>query len=378
MQKMKFILKIFIIISIMFSQVDPVLAAELILDKQEIVQARVIEVVKEEKKDLPGTELIVPVQLIKVEILEGEKKGQKIEFENDYSQLEEGDKFYLRRTTKMEGTEYNSVADPYRLNVLFLLALFFIALTIVFGGIQGVRGLVSLLGSLLLIAYALLPAIFAGYSPLLVSILVSFVIIILGSYVTHGFNRTTSAAVLGMMATVLVTGLFGYFVMKAAKLSGYSSDEVAFLALNFRGNIDVVGLLFSGIMIGLLGVLYDAAIGQAIAVEELMRAGKHLTAKEVYFRALRIGREHIGALVDTLAIAYVGASLPLLLLFYGSSVGILVNLNSEIIATEVVRTLIGSIGLILAVPTTTFLAVYILKDAKFDKDQISHHHHHSH
>lgn len=369
-----------LLIYILFIGFTPLLAhgAELIVDKQEIVKAEVLEVMSSERRDLPGTELIVDVQRLRVEILEGEKEGEIIEFDNDYTMLEKGDKFYLRRTTKMEGTEFYSVADPYRLHVLLFLVLLFVILTVVFGGVQGVRGILSLVGSLLLICYALLPAIFAGWSPLLVSLVVSFVIIILGSYITHGFNRTTSAAVVGMMSTVLVTGVFGFIVMNWAKLSGYSSDEVAFLALNLKGDIDVIGLLFSGIMIGLLGVLYDAAIGQAIAVEELMRAGKHMSHKEVYQRALRIGREHIGALVDTLAIAYVGASLPLLLLFYGSSVGVLVNLNSEVIATEVVRTMVGSIGLILAVPATTLISVYMLRNAKFDKESKSHHHHHSH
>jgi uncharacterized membrane protein len=122
----------------------------------------------------------------------------------------------------------------------------------------------------------------------------------------------------------------------------------------------MVGLLFGGIMIGLLGVLYDIAIGQAVAIEELFRAGKHLTRREVYLRGIRIGREHIGALVNTLAIAYVGASLPLLLLMQSATTGIAFIINSEILSTEIVRILIGSIGLILAVPITTLIASYML------------------
>jgi uncharacterized membrane protein len=236
----------------------------------------------------------------------------------------------------------------------------FVLLVFTFGGRQGVRGLASLVGSFILIFYLLIPGIYNGYNAIFVSIGVSSLIIILGSYITHGINRTTSSAVLGMIATILFTGISSYFVVLMARLSGYTSDESVFLHLNSGGSIDMVGLLFGGIMIGLLGVLYDSAIGQAVAVEELCHAGKHLTRKEIYTRALRMGREHIGALVNTLAIAYVGAALPLFLLLYTSTTGILFIINSELIATEIIRILVGSIGLVLAVPITTLIASYAL------------------
>ena len=133
-------------------------------------------------------------------------------------------------------------------------------------------------------------------------------------------------------------------------------------------------------MIGLLGVLYDIAIGQAIAVEELFRAGIHLSRSQIYTRAIRIGREHIGALVNTLAIAYVGAALPLLLIVQDSTYGVAYAINNEIFATEIVRILIGSIGLILAVPITTFLASYMLAGRRGEPttsgDMHVHNHHH--
>ncbi len=146
-----------------------------------------------------------------------------------------------------------------------------------------------------------------------------------------------------------------------ANLTGYTSDEALYLNFDTRGQINFVGLLFGGIMIGLLGVLYDIAIGQAIAIEELFRAGKHLSRADVYRRGIRIGREHIGALVNTLAIAYVGVALPLLLLITNSSTkNFAALINREMFATEIVRILIGSIGLILAVPITTLIASALL------------------
>jgi uncharacterized membrane protein len=145
-----------------------------------------------------------------------------------------------------------------------------------------------------------------------------------------------------------------------------------FVYLNFdtRGGVNLVGLLFGGILIGLLGILYDVAIGQAISVEELHTIAPHTSKWAIYNRAVRIGREHIGALVNTLAIAYVGVSLPLLLLIVNSSSdSLLLTLNREVFATEVIRTLIGSIGIILAVPVTTWISVSML--IKKNKNDVS-------
>lgn len=339
-------------------------------------KAKVLEVSNESTVSIAGTNTTAQTQVLKVEILEGIHKGKRITFQNDYIQLAPGDIFYARyQQNTLDNSEYWSVSHPYRLDILFWLAIAFIFLIFIFGGIQGVRGLVSLVGSLFLIFYLLIPGIYGGYNAVLISIAVSSLIIIVGSYITHGFNRTTTAAVLGMIFTVAITGLAAYYVVGAAHLSGYDSEESMFLNLNTQGGIDMIGLLFGGIIIGLLGVLYDIAIGQAVAVEELFRAGKQLTRKEVYKRGIRIGREHIGALVNTLAIAYVGAALPLLLLIQNATTGALYIINSEIFATEIVRILIGSIGLILAVPITTFIASYMLYGRAFQSLGEGHHSH---
>ncbi|HTR19047.1 MAG TPA: YibE/F family protein [Candidatus Paceibacterota bacterium] len=331
-------------------------------DTQTIEKAQVTGVSDEQTQILPGTDTPAQTQTLTALILDGPDAGQSVTFENDYVQLNVGDVFYAMHTTNpLDGTDHWTVSDPYRLNALLVLAAIFLILVIVFGGLQGLRGLASLVGSIILIFFVLVPGILHGYSPILVSIGISSLIIIVGSYVTHGFNRTTSAAVLGMIATVLVTGAGAYYAVHAAHLTGFSTEEEVYLNFDTHGTIDMLGLLFGGIMIGLLGVLYDIAIGQAIAVEELFRAGVQMTKLQVYSRAIRIGREHIGALVNTLAIAYVGAALPLLLLVQeGSGYGLVYSVNSELFATEIVRILIGSIGLILGVPVTTFIASYML------------------
>lgn len=342
---------------------------ELIPDKVETMKARVLEIIKQETKNVPGTDVASHFQTIQVKILDGSEAGKAVTIENDYLNLKKGDVFYLIHTTNsVDGKDYYSVSEPYRLPVVLFLLVLFVILVFVFGGIQGVRGLVSLIGSLVLILYVLLPGILHGFSPVLMSLAVSALIIIVGSYVTHGFNKTTSSAVVGMIVTILFTGLLAYIAVYAGRLTGFSDDEAVYLNFDTRGSIDFVGLLLGGMLIGLLGVLYDVAIGQAISVEELNRIAPHISRKTIYTRAVRIGREHIGALVNTLAIAYVGVSLPLLLLYVNSvDAPIGLTLNREIFATEIIRTMVGSIGLVIAVPITTFISVLILMRNKDNK-----------
>lgn len=348
-------------------------------DTQVVELSKVLQVLGASTTDIEGTGTAQPIQLIDVKVLQGPDAGKELKIQNDYTQLSVGEMFYLMHTASANaGPDYYSVSDPYRLNVLGILALVFVALIFVFGGLPGIRGLASLVGSLLLIFFVLIPGILGGYSPVLVSIGVASLIILVGSYLTHGFNKTTTAAVLGMLATVLVTGAGAYLAVHAAHLTGYTSEEVVSLNFATHGTIDLVGLVFGGIMIGLLGVLYDIAIGQAIAVEELFRAGSHMTRAQVLARGIRIGREHIGALVNTLAIAYVGAALPLLLLVQSSTFDYIYMLNSEVFATEFIRIFIGSIGLILGAPITTLIATYLLSGEKPSTAPSGHTHGHFH
>jgi uncharacterized membrane protein len=348
---------------ITFPLVSSAQTSEIMQDKHETVLGKVVEVVSEEERLIPGTDTKGLHQDIRAEILEGDLKGRVVDIKNDYLELEEGEKFYILHTKDWQTEkDYFSVQEKYRLPGLLSLVVIFLAVALFFGRTQGFRGLLSLGISIVLIAFVLLPGILAGYSPILLTIAIASVIIILGSYITHGFNKATTAAVVGMILTVIFTGTFAYFSVHFTGLTGYESEEAVYLNFNSQGNIDIVGLLFGSIVIGLLGVLYDAAISQVVSVEELWKIAPHVSARKIYERAIRIGREHIGALVDTLAIAYVGASLPLLLLFFQtSSESPLVTINREIFATEIVRIIVGSIGLILAVPITTLVAVRMLR-----------------
>jgi uncharacterized membrane protein len=350
-----------IVLALLLFLPGAVSAQEFVPDTVVSMKARVLEVISQERREIPGTDTEHLFQTLHVEIVEEPEKGAVVEIQNDFLELEEGDVFYLAHITNpLDGTDRYSVQERYRLPWLLGLLALFIGVVAFFGGRQGIRGLLALVASFAFIAFLLLPGILKGYPPILVSVGVASLIVLIGSYVTHGVSKTTSAAVIGMIATITITGLLAYLALYATALSGFSSDEAIYLNFNTRGTIDFAGLLLGGILIGILGVLYDAAIGQAVAVEELAAVGSSTSKTEIFRRALRIGREHIGALVNTLAIAYTGASLPLILLLYQTNADIGLSINGELIAVELVRILVGSIGVVLTVPVTTAIAVWML------------------
>lgn len=343
---------------IVFLAPASVFAQELAQDKVTISKARVLSIVSEESEILPGLDISATNQALRAVILNGDEEGKTVDVENHSFALEEGEVFYIMHTVgAFDGRDGYSVYEFDRMPILYVLLALFVGVIVLFGGKQGVRGLIALSVSLLSIFFILLPLIHAGYSPILVSIGIAAIIVVLGSYITHGVNHTTTSAVFGMLLTISLTGILAYLAIHFGRLSGFETDEAVFLNYNTRGALDFSGLLFGGIMIGILGILYDVSIGQSAAVEELHKTDPNLSRRDVYLKALRIGREHTGALVNTLAIAYVGVSLPLLLLFYSSGTSDFITIvNREIFATEIIRTMVGSIGLVLAVPITTFIA----------------------
>jgi uncharacterized membrane protein len=351
-----------LIVTVFGANISRAQETELLLDTHQLVKARVLKVLDMEDKLIPGTDIRAVHQTLEIEVLDGSFKGQQKVVENDRFSLEKGDLFYIQITSYPDGQITYAVAEPYRLNSVFFFIGLFILLALIFGGRQGLRGLLSLFGSLFILFYIFLPELLAGRSPVLLSLAVSSLIIVVGSYITHGFNKTTTSAVIGMIVTILITGAMAMIAVSWTKLTGFFSEDVVYLHFNTSGGIDMAGLLLGAILIGLLGVLYDAGIGQSVAIEELTTHAPHLSRRKLFERAMRIGREHIGALIDSLALAYVGASLPLLLLFYSSSsAGLLSIINREDFSTEIIRIIVGSIGLILTVPITSFVAVMMLK-----------------
>lgn len=345
-------------------------------DLQGVWRAKVLAVVSEEETVVPGTETPQTIQTLRVELLEGERKGEVIEIENDFIMLEEGQSFYMNYLITAQADEIFSVRDLDRRGALLMLVSLFALVVVVFGSWQGVRSLVSLAGSLLVIMYVLIPLLINGYNPVLVSILIGSCILAVAIFFTHGFTWNSLVAFGGTSLAIVITGALSFFAIELLHLSGFFSDETVYLNFSTQGLLDFQGLLLGGIIIGVLGVLDDIAITQVAVVAELQSATHTMGSKELYGRALRVGREHVGALVNTIVLAYAGVSLPLLLWFSQSQSSFGKIINNEIFATEIARAVVGSIGLICAVPITTALAVFVIRKVGVKKFSTEHTHAH--
>ncbi|WP_333482363.1 YibE/F family protein [Streptomyces sp. RPT161] len=252
-----------------------------------------------------------------------------------------------------------SVIDVDRTVPMAALAAVFALAVVAVGRLRGVTALVALVISFAVLTLFVLPAILQGANPLLVAVVGASAIMLVALYLCHGVGARTSVAVLGTLCSLLLIGLLGSVFIDWALLTGDTSDETGLVHTLYPG-IEIRGLLLAGVIIGSLGVLDDVTVTQVAAVWELKDADPAATWRRLYGAGMRIGRDHIASVVNTLVMAYAGASLPLLLLFSIARSGVATVANSEIVAEEIVRTLVGSIGLVASVPLTTLLAALVV------------------
>ncbi|MFF4455650.1 YibE/F family protein [Streptomyces goshikiensis] len=252
-----------------------------------------------------------------------------------------------------------SVIDVNRKLPMALLAGIFAVAVVLVGRMRGLFALIALGVSFAVLTLFILPAILQGSNPLVVAVVGASAIMLIALYMCHGLTARTSVAVLGTLVSLLLIGLLGSGFIDWAFLSGNTDDNTG-LIHGLYPNIDMSGLLLAGVIIGSLGVLDDVTVTQTSAVWELRQADPSMGPRALYRAGIRIGRDHIASVVNTLVLAYAGAALPLLLLFSiaNSSVGSVAN--SELVAEEIVRTLVGSIGLVASVPVTTALAALVV------------------
>ena len=257
------------------------------------------------------------------------------------------------------GDQY-AFADVERRRPLALLGVLFAVAVIALGRWTGLRALLGLGLSLLVITAFVLPALLAGTNALLVALVGSAAVMFVVLYLAHGIRVQTSIAVLGTLASLLLTVVLAQVFVEVASLTGLGSDETGLISSTV-GTIDLRGLLLAGIVIGSLGVLDDVTVTQSSVVWELHVANPAASVRELYTAGIRIGRNHIASTVNTLVLAYVGASLPLLVVYSLADSRLQDVLTSEVVGQEVVRTLVGSIGLVAAVPITTLLAALTVR-----------------
>ncbi|WP_369189011.1 YibE/F family protein [Streptomyces sp. R08] len=274
-------------------------------------------------------------------------------------QLHQGEKVVVAYEPSAPRDLQYSVTDVNRKLPMTLLAGIFALAVVVVGRLRGVMALVALAISFMILNFFILPAILHGSNPLIVAVVGSSAIMLIALYMCHGLSARTSVAVLGTLMSLVLIGILGSVFIDWAALTGNTDDNTG-LIHGLYPSIDMSGLLLAGVIIGSLGVLDDVTVTQTSAVWELHEANPSMGWRGLYRAGIRIGRDHIASVVNTLVLAYAGAALPLLLLFSiaQSSVGAVAN--SELVAEEIVRTLVGSIGLVASVPVTTALAALVV------------------
>jgi uncharacterized membrane protein len=256
------------------------------------------------------------------------------------------------------GAPQYSIVDFERRAPMLWLAIAFAAIVIAFGRLRGALALAGLALSLVVVLAFIVPAILRGESPFAVALIGSLAVMFATVPLAHGLGPKSMAAISGTSASLVLVALLALLFTNLTHLTGLSSEEAALLTVN-GANISLEGLLVAGMLIGALGVLDDVTVSQASTVLALRAANPRLRFGELYRRAISVGRDHVSATVNTLVLAYVGSALPVLLIFGSGEVGALDAVNLELIAKEVVATLVGSIGLIAAVPITTAFAALL-------------------
>ncbi|NLM21430.1 MAG: YibE/F family protein [Peptococcaceae bacterium] len=311
-------------------------------------------------------------QDVETRILAGKHKGETVIAENIIDErfiykliVEEGDEVLIYVDEDHEGRIIEAyVADIYRQKHLsYLLALFLIVL-VVFGRAKGLKTIITLALTGLAILKLLLPGLLAGYDPILLTVIICAGITALTLFVVSGINKKTIAAIIGTTGGVLAAGLIAMIFGTLTKLSGLGEHETQMLAFIPQGNgFDFTGLLFAGIIIGSLGAVMDVGMSISSALHEMEIIKPDISTKKLISAGMNVGRDIMGTMANTLILAYTGASLPLLLLFMANAIPAQQFLNWDMISSEIVRALAGSIGLILTIPLTTIVSA-ALRDRK--------------
>lgn len=330
-----------------------------------IEEARVLKIV-ETKEINPQTK--TPVRNVRVKLLTGPMKDKEFTVVDNIIQApfqlkyKTGDKVVVTVSKTPDGQTGVYISDVDRKPMMLLLFTIFVIFTVVVSKWQGVTSLIGMAISFYVIAAVMIPNIFAGNDPLLMAVFSSLIILPATFYLAHGVTRKTTVAVVSSFITLVFAGGLAFVFTELTKLTGMTTEEAVFLSSTTgTTHIDIKNLLLAGILIGFLAIMDDITISQASVVESLYKSNPRLTFKELFDHAMAVGRDHVASLVNTLVLVYVGASFPLILLFYNTPTSFGLIANQEIIATEIVRTLVGSIGIIAAVPVSTYLACVFVK-----------------
>lgn len=320
------------------------------------VQGVVTRIIEEGQREALGA--LQPYQTLEIRL----RDGRVAEVHNSLSQggpvgrLDAGDRVWLQPALDLEGRPSFFIVSRARSSALLWGFVALVVLVVLVGQWHGVRAILGLVLSFAVVFGFIIPRIAAGASPVAMTLLGLGATMPVSYYLAHGVNRKTTAALVGSLVALLFTAILAENMIASVHLSGLASEEAMFLLGVFPGQIDVKALLLAGMLIAILGVLDDITVAQAAVVEQLAAANPGWRPEQLAWRAMRVGRDHIASMVNTLVLVYAGAALPLLLLLTNRDLPFAYTISYELIAEEIVRILVTSIGLVAAVPVTTLLA----------------------
>ncbi len=324
-------------------------------------QAEIIDI--PEQGTITLGETVQEYQVLSVRLLEGEFEGEELLVDYGKRQLrpsglnlQTGDLILVTLGQLQDGSLTAYFTDYIRTRSLLILFGTFVVFSILISGWKGVRGLLGMIISLMVIIGYIIPQIIAGHDPVWVSVTGAFFLLTVTLYLVYGWTLKTHSAVLGTFISLIITAFLARYFVDLTHLTGYGNEDALYLMQQTAGSINIRGLVLGGMLIGALGVLDDLVITQASVVFELHTADPDLVFPELFRRGMRVGQDHVAATVNTLVLAYAGAALPLFLLFSLSGEPLSYLVNLEYVTEEIVRTLVGSLGLMAAVPLTTAIA----------------------
>ncbi len=336
-------------------------------EKEFFYRGRVLEV--DESREEEHDYYTIIEQEVTVRLTSGPYSGEEIRIFNTFFAgdpvfdflLEEGQEVIVVTVGEEGSFERAYVQDMARdRGVYYLVAVFLVALLLV-GRMKGLKTIITLGVTILLVFRFLLPLLLMGYSPILLAVFTATLAVTFTLLVIGGFNKKSLVAIVGTISGVVVAGLMAFWAGSLARLTGFGTHEAQMLYF-MDHTIDFRGLLFAGIIIGSLGAIIDIGMSVASAAAEIKQACPDIAPRELFRGALNVGQDVMGTMANTLILAYVGAAIPMLLLVMGYEIDYLKVINMDLIATEFVRGVAGSIGLIFAVPVTAALAAYFLAD----------------
>lgn len=253
-----------------------------------------------------------------------------------------------------------SIYDQYRIPQMVYLLIGFFVLVVIVARAKGILSIIGMVLSVCVLLFFMVPSIAHGGNPIEISIISSLIIGALMIYLSHGFGTKSHVAWWCVFVTLLAVAALSYVMIHIASLSGFGDETASYLQFAGGSKINLQGLYLGGIILASLSVLNDSVISQVSVVYQLKKVKHDIGIRELYMRGMEVGKDHISILVNTLILAYAGSSLPLFILFTQAQQPAWVSLNDQFIAEEIVRTLTGSIGLVLSIPLTTIIVAYVV------------------